>query len=227
MTSILIVEDDERIAQEIAAALNDHGHEVQIAGTAREGLLMAAAGSYDALVVDRMLPGGMDGLTIVTTLRATGDDIPVLVVSALDAVDERIRGLKMGGDDYLTKPFEALELTARIDALLRRRGGSGRETELRVGDLELDLLARTARRAGKTIDLLPREFRLLEYLMRSAGQIVTRTMLFEEVWHYHYDEPTNVIDVHVSKLRRKIERDGASQLIHTVRGAGYVMHAPD
>ncbi|AOR80134.1 response regulator transcription factor [Novosphingobium resinovorum] len=226
MARILIVEDDAQTAEEVAAALTDHGHDVTLAGTGREGLLIAAAESFDALVVDRMLPGGMDGLTIVSTLRATGDDVPVLVLSALSDVGERVRGLKAGGDDYLVKPFEFLELTARVDALLRRHTAPQRETVLRVGDLELDLLTQAVRRGGRSIELLPREFRLLEYLMRHAGQIVTRTMMFEEVWHYHYDEPTNVIDVHVSKLRRKIERADAPQLIQTVRGSGYMLHAP-
>jgi DNA-binding response OmpR family regulator len=227
MPRVLIVEDDAATAGEIAAALTDHGHVTHICGNGRDGLLAAATEGFDALVIDRMLPGGMDGLTIVTTLRATGNTVPVLVLSALSAVDERVRGLKAGGDDYLTKPFEFLELTARIDALLRRRTDSGRETVLRVGDLELDLLAQKVKRAGQTIDLLPREYRLLEYLLRHAGQVVTRTMIFEEVWHYHYDQPSNVIDVHVSKLRRKIEPGDAPPLIRTVRGAGYMLHAPD
>lgn len=227
MARILIVEDDRQTAEEVAAALTDHGHAVVVTGNGRDGLLQATLESFDALVVDRMLPDGMDGLTIVSTLRATGNGVPVLVLSALSDVGERVRGLKAGGDDYLIKPFEFLELTARIDALLRRRAGPQRETVLRVGDLELDLLTHAARRGGYKIDLLPREFRLLEYLMRNAGQIVTRTMMFEEVWHYHYGEPTNVIDVHVSKLRRKIERAGGPSLIETVRGAGYMMYAPD
>lgn len=227
MAKILIIEDDPQTAGEIAAALSDHGHSVETAGNGRDGLLRAATESFDALVLDRMLPGGMDGLTIVATLRATDNQVPVLVLSALSAVDERVRGLKAGGDDYLTKPFEFLELTARVDALLRRHSGPARENTLRLADLELDLLTQKARRGAQPIDLLPREFRLLAYLMRHAGQIVTRTMIFEEVWHYHYDEPTNVIDVHVSKLRRKIEKDGAPPLILTIRGAGYRMHAPE
>ncbi|WP_068087821.1 response regulator transcription factor [Novosphingobium rosa] len=227
MPRILIVEDDVATAGEIASALTDHGHVTQICGNGREGLLAAAAESFDVLVIDRMLPGGMDGLTIVTTLRAMGNTVPVLVLSALSAVDERVRGLKAGGDDYLTKPFEFLELTARIDALLRRRTDSARQTVLRAGDLELDLLTQKVQRAGQPIELLPREYRLLEYMLRHAGQVVTRTMIFEEVWHYHYDQPSNVIDVHVSKLRRKIEPGDALPLIRTVRGAGYMLRAPD
>jgi two-component system, OmpR family, response regulator len=226
MARILIIEDDSGTAAEIAAALTDHGHEVASAGTGRNGLLRAATEEFDAVVLDRMLPGGMDGLAVLATLRATGNEVPVLLLSALSAVDERVRGLKAGGDDYLTKPFEFLELTARLDVLLRRRSGPRPETVLRVADLEMDLLTHRVTRAGQMVELLPREFRLLEYLMRHAGQLVTRTMMFEEVWHYHYDEPTNVIDVHVSKLRRKIEIADAPVLIHTVRRAGYVLRAP-
>jgi two-component system, OmpR family, response regulator len=226
MVRILVIEDDPKTAAEIAAALTDHGHEAALAGTGREGLLRAATEDFGAVVLDRMLPGGLDGLGVLATLRATGNGVPVLVLSALSDVDERVRGLKAGGDDYLTKPFEFLELTARLDVLVRRRAGPRPESSLRVGDLEMDLLTQTVRRAGQPIELLPREFRLLEYLMRHAGQIVTRTMIFEEVWHYHYDEPTNVIDVHVSRLRRKIDLVGAPPLIETVRGAGYSIHAP-
>jgi len=227
MTRVLVIEDDAQTAAEIVAALSDHGYQVDCAGTGREGLLKAATESFEAIVLDRMLPGGLDGLGVLTTLRATGNEIPVLVLSALSAVDERVRGLKAGGDDYLTKPFEFLELTARLDVLVRRRTVPQRETMLRVGNLEMDLLVRTVKRAGQIIELLPREYKLLEYLMRHAGQIVTRTMIFEEVWHYLYDEPTNVIDVHIGKLRRKIELPGTEPLIHTVRGSGYVLHAPD
>jgi two-component system OmpR family response regulator len=227
MTRVLVIEDDAQTATEIAEALGDHGYQVECAGTGREGLLKAATESFEAVVLDRMLPGGLDGLAVLATLRASGIEVPVLVLSALSGVDERVRGLKAGGDDYLTKPFEFLELTARLDVLVRRRARPQREMELRVGTLEMDLLTRTVKRAGQPIELLPREYKLLEYLMRHAGQVVTRTMMFEEVWHYHYDEPTNVIDVHVSKLRRKIELSGMPQLIHTVRGSGYVLHAPD
>jgi len=227
MARVLVIEDDNQTAAEIAAALGDHGYEVACAGTGREGLLKAATEPFEAVILDRMLPGGMDGLAVLSALRATGIEIPVLVLSALSAVDERVRGLKAGGDDYLTKPFEFLELTARLDVLLRRRTGATREVELRVGTLEMDLLTHTVKRAGQVVELLPREFKLLEYLMRQAGQIVTRTMIFEEVWHYRADEPSNVIDVHVSKLRRKLELPGRPSLIETVRGSGYVLHASD
>lgn len=226
MARVLVVEDDTRTAAEIAAALGDHGFDVECAHTGREGLLMAAADSYEAIVLDRMLPGGLDGLAVLSTLRAAGVEAPVLILSALSAVDERVRGLRAGGDDYLTKPFEFLELTARVEVLVGRRVIAPRETMLRVGDLEIDLLRREVRRAGRRIELQPREYRLLEYLARHAGQIVTRTMLFEEVWGYRYDERTNVIDVHIGKLRKKLDAAGLPCLIQTVRGSGYILRAP-
>ena len=206
MAKVLVIEDDLRTAAEIAAALGDYGFDVECAHNGREGLLKAAADKYDAIVLDRMLPGGLDGLGVLATLRTIGNETPVLILSALSAVDERVRGLRAGGDDYLTKPFEFVELT-----------------NLRTGDLEIDLLTREVRRAGRAIELLPREYRLLEYLMRHTGRVVTRTMLFEEVWGYHYDPQTNVIDVHIGRLRRKLEEGGLSQMIHTVRGSGYVL----
>ncbi|HSZ91868.1 MAG TPA: response regulator transcription factor [Acetobacteraceae bacterium] len=228
MTRVLVVEDDPQTAEEIRAALSDHGFAVESAGNGRDGLLKAAAETYDAIVLDRMLPGGLDGLGVLATLRAAGVESPVLILSALSGVDERVRGLRAGGDDYLTKPFDFLELTARLDVLLRRHAGvPQRETVLRVGRLKMDLLTRTVSHAGKPVELLPREYRLLEFLMRHAGQIVTRTMLFEDVWNYHYIEPTNVIDVHIGKLRRKIDPDGADSMIQTVRGSGYILRAPD
>jgi len=226
VTTILVVEDDPKTASEIEAALVDNGCEVVCTQDARDGLVKAVTGTFDAIVLDRMLPGGLDGLGLLATLRTTGVQTPVLILSALSAVDERVRGLKAGGDDYLTKPFESLELTARIDVLIKRRLGPALETSLRVGDLEADLLTHTVRRAGRLLDLLPREYRLLEYMMRHSGQVVTRTMLFEEVWHYRYDEPTNVIDVHISKLRRKIDLPGNPPMIRTMRGSGYVLDAP-
>jgi len=180
MTRVLVIEDDRRTAAEIAAALGDHGFDVECAYTGRDGLLKATAEKYDAIVLDRMLPGDLDGLGVLATLRTIGTEIPVLILSALSGVDERVRGLRAGGDDYLTKPFEFVELTARLDVLIRRRAMPQRETVLRVGDLQIDLLTREVRRAGRTIDLLPREYRLLEYLMRHAGRVVTRTMLFEK-----------------------------------------------
>ena len=214
MARVLVIEDDQQTAAEITAALGDHGFDVDVAHTGREGLLNAAGDKYDAIVLDRMLPGDLDGLGVLATLRTIGIETPVLILSALSAVDERVRGLRAGGDDYLTKPFEFVELTARLEVLARRHAVPARETTLRVSDLEIDLLTR---------ELLPREYRLLEYLMRHPGQVVTRTMLFEEVWGYHYDPQTNVIDVHIGRLRRKLEEGGLSQLIHTVRGSGYVL----
>jgi len=228
MTRVLIVEDDPQTVKEIVAALSDHGFAVDSAGTGRDGLLKAVTGSYDAIVLDRMLPGGLDGLGVLATLRTAGIEAPVLLLSALSGVDERVRGLRAGGDDYLTKPFDFLELTARLDVLLRRRSSAPeRETTLRAGLLEMDLLTHTVSHAGKPVELLPREYRLLECLMRHAGQVVTRTMLFEEVWNYHNVEATNVIDVHVGKLRRKLDPEGTRPMIETVRGAGYILRAPE
>ncbi len=225
MTRVLIVEDDSQTADEISAALIDHGFAVDHASTGREGLLKAAAGGFDAIVLDRMLPGGLDGLGVLATLRAAGVDAPVLILSALSGVDERVRGLRAGGDDYLTKPFDFLELTARLDVLLRRQSAPQRESILRAGKLEMDLLTHVVRYAGRLIELLPREYRLLEFLMRHAGQVVTRTMLLENVWNFHFDPQTNIVDSHISRLRAKLDRGGA-ELIHTVRGTGYVIRAP-
>ncbi|TCV93365.1 DNA-binding response OmpR family regulator [Luteibacter rhizovicinus] len=227
MSRILVVEDDAQTATEIVDALVDHGFSVDHAADGRQGLLMSMAGGFDAMVLDRMLPGTPDGLGVLATLRATGAQMPVLILSALSALDERVRGLRAGGDDYLTKPFEAVELTARLDALLRRRHVPGQQTSLRAGPLEIDLLTRGVRREGETISLLPREYDLLTFLMRHAGQVVTRTMLFEEVWGYRSEERTNVIDVHISKLRQKIDTDNRPSLIQTVRGSGYILYATD
>lgn len=227
MARVLVVEDDLGTANEIRDALGENGFNVDCAYDGREGLLKAASGNYDAIILDRMLPHGLDGLGVLATLRSAGVDTPVLILSALSAVDERVRGLRAGGDDYLTKPFEFLELTARLDVLLRRMSGPPRATVLRVGKLELDLLTHTVHYGDAPVELLPREFRLLAYLMRHAGQVVTRTMLFEEVWNYHSVEPTNVIDVHIGKLRRKIGSDDGESMIHTVRGSGYVLRATD
>ena len=228
MTRVLIVEDDVATANEISAALTDHGFVVALTDNGRDGLVQAVAGQFDVIVLDRMLPGGLDGLGMLTALRGAGIDTPVLILSALSDLDERVRGLRAGGDDYLTKPFEFIELTARLDALTRRRarGSDERESRLRVGNLEVDLLKRSVRRAERVIDLVPREYDLLLYLMQHAGQIVTRTMLFEAVWNYHYDERTNVIEVHIGRLRRKIDLPHEAEMIHTVRGAGYVLRAP-
>ncbi len=226
MARVLVVEDDVRTAAEVAAALADAGFAVDSTHTGRDGLVKAAAEKYEAIILDRMLPGGLDGLAVLSTLRTLGIETPVLILSALSAVDERVRGLRAGGDDYLTKPFEFAELTARIESLVRRQALPPPETMLRVGDLEIDLLRREVTRAGHRIELLPREYRLLEYLVRHAGRVVTRTMLLEEVWGYRYDERTNVIDVHIGKLRRKLEEGGLPPLIHTVRGSGYVFRSP-
>jgi two-component system OmpR family response regulator len=225
MTRVLIVEDDTQTADEITAALIDHGFAVEHASTGREGLLKAAGGGFDAIVLDRMLPGGLDGLGVLATLRAAGVDAPVLILSALSGVDERVRGLRAGGDDYLTKPFDFLELTARLDVLLRRQSAPYRESILRAGKLEMDRLTHVVRYAGRLIELLPREYRLLEFLMRHADQVVTRTMLFEQVWNYRSVEPTNVIDMHISKLRRKLDPESPDRIIRTVRGAGYMLRA--
>ncbi|MCF1182875.1 response regulator transcription factor [Marichromatium gracile] len=221
---ILLIEDDAQMADYLRKALGEIGAVVDHADDGREGLLQAAGGGYDALIVDRMLPG-LDGLAIVRTLRAADDHTPALILSALGEVDDRVEGLRAGGDDYLTKPFAFSELHARLEALLRRGGGEAPETRLRVGDLEMDLLAREVTRGGRAIVLQPREFRLLEYLLRHAGQVVTRTMLLEHVWDYHFDPQTNVIDVHVSRLRAKIDKDFPTPLLHTVRGAGYMIRA--
>jgi len=221
---LLVVEDDVRIAAEIIAALADHGLDADHVGTGDEAVDLACRNSYAALVLDRMLPGKRDGLAALTEMRARGVVAPVLILSALSAVDERVRGLRAGGDDYLTKPFEFAELTARVDALLRR-GKPARDAVLAVYDLRLDLLTRTATRGDQAIDLLPREWRLLEYLIRHEGQVLTRAMIFEGVWGYRFDDRTNTIDVHMSNLRRKVNCAGVA-LIHTVRSAGYVLRAP-
>jgi two-component system OmpR family response regulator len=222
---LLLIEDDREVARFVAKGLKESGHVVEHAENGRDGLFIAASEPFDALVVDRMLPGGTDGLAIVEALRRTGNRTPVLILSALGDVNERVRGLKAGGDDYLTKPFAFAELLARVEALGRRGAPPQVDTVLRVGDLELDRLARTVRRGTTAIELQPREFRLLEFLMIHAGQVVTRTMLLESVWDYHFDPQTNVIDVHVSRLRQKIDKGFAKPLLHTVRNAGYVLRA--
>ncbi len=223
---VLIIEDDPETAGYISKGLSEAGYAVEVAGDGKAGLVRAVGGDFDLAIVDRMLPG-LDGLSLVETLRGAGKELPVLFLSSLGDVEERVRGLRGGGDDYLTKPFAFSELLARVEALLRRPATETAATALRVGDLEMDLLARQVRRGGVAIELQPREFRLLEYMMRRAGQVVTRTMLYENVWDYHFDPQTNVIDVHVSRLRRKIDRDFDKALIHTVRGSGYCLRAPD
>lgn len=218
---ILLVEDDPHTAGFIAKGLKEDGHSVDHADNGRDGLFLATTETYDAIVLDRMLPQ-LDGMTVLRTLRGTSNRTPMLLLTALGDVDHRVEGLRAGADDYLVKPFAYAELSARLDSLARRgTGGSGEPTRLRVDDLELDLLKREAIRDGKAIELQPREFRLLEYLMRQAGRVVTRTMLLEAVWDYHFDPQTNVIDVHISRLRQKIDHGFAAPLLHTVRGAGY------
>jgi two-component system OmpR family response regulator len=222
---VLLIEDDAVTAEYLEGALGQAGHAVDRAADGLAGLNLAMTGTYEALVVDRMLPS-LDGLSVIETLRKARRDTPVLILSALDAVDERVRGLRAGGDDYLTKPFAFAELLARLEVLVhRRRGGAGPATELRVADLELDLLTRRVRRGERGIELKTREFQILEVLMRNAGRVVTRTMLLESVWDFHFDPKTNVIEVHVSRLRQKIDKGEARPLIHTVRGAGYVLRA--
>jgi len=223
---ILVVEDDRDTGTYLAKGLNESGYTVDCANDGREGLFLASSGDYNAIILDRMLPG-MDGLALLGALRAAEIRTPALILSALGSVDDRVKGLRAGGDDYLVKPFAFSELLARVEALLRRGAGATAATKLRVADLELDLLTRTVKRCGRPIEVLPREFRLLEYLMRNAGHVVTRTMLLEHVWDYHFDPQTNVIDVHVSRLRQKIDKNFDHPLLHTVRGAGYCLRSPD
>lgn len=219
---ILVIEDDARVAEHIGKGLKAAGHLVDIEADGRVGLLRAAAETYDLIVVDRMLPH-VDGLTIVQTIRATGDTTPVLILSALAEVDERVAGLRAGGDDYLTKPFAMSELLARIDVLSRRGPAIVAEAKLAVGDLDIDLMGQAVRRGGRPIDLTAREFRILAYLARNEGRVVTRSMLLEHVWDYHFDPQTNIIDQHVSRLRQKVDRGFDRPLIHTVRGTGYIL----
>ncbi|WP_304363656.1 response regulator transcription factor [Jiella marina] len=221
---ILIIEDDREAASYLVKALKEAGHVADHAADGEEGLHAAQTRDYDVLIVDRMLPK-RDGLSVIAALREEDNETPALILSALGQVDDRVKGLRAGGDDYLAKPYSFSELLARIEVLGRRRVGKEVETSYRVGDLELDRLSHEVRRAGKPIVLQPREFRLLEYLMKHANQVVTRTMLLENVWDYHFDPQTNVIDVHISRLRSKIERDFGSPILHTVRGAGYIMRA--
>jgi two-component system, OmpR family, response regulator len=221
---VLVVEDDLDLARTLKRALEDDGHEVDVAHDGLKGESMAAKPGYDVLVMDRMLPH-KEGQEVVRDLREAGVATPVLILSALDAVHHRVEGLNAGSNDYLGKPFSTDELLARVRALWHGRDRNGPVTRLQVGDLEMDLLARTVHRNGDKIDLQPREFRLLEYLMRHAGQVVTRTMLLEKVWDYHFDPQTNVIDVHISRLRAKIDRGFGPALLHTVRGSGYRLEA--
>ncbi len=219
---VLTIEDDAATASEIAAELEAHGFAVEIEGDGKVGLDKAVHNHYDAITLDRMLPN-LDGLSIVTRLRAAGIDTPVLMISALSDVDERVRGLRAGGDDYLTKPFAVDEMAARLEVLLRRRKMPALMVKLQVEDLELDLIARSVRRNGAVLDLKTTEFRLLEYMMRNSGQTLTRSMIFEAVWNYHFDPYTNLIEVHMARLRKKIDTPGLPPLIHTVWGTGYML----
>lgn len=219
---ILLVEDDAQTAAFIAKGLREDGHVVEVAADGKHGLFLASTEAFDGLILDRMLPG-LDGMTLLRTLRGAGNRVPVLLLTALGDTDHRVEGLRAGADDYLVKPFAFAELSARMDGIVRRAQGNGQgaPTRLECAGLELDLLAREAHREGRRIELQPREFRLLEYLMRHAGHVVTRTMLLEAVWDYHFDPQTNVIDVHISRLRQKMDHGFDKPLLHTVRGAGY------
>lgn len=226
MMQLLLIEDDARVVDHVARGLREAGHLVDVARAGREGLLKAATEQFDAIILDRMLPE-IDGLKILQTIRATGDTTPVLILSALGDVDERVRGLRAGGDDYLPKPFALSELIARVEVLGRRGPAIAETTQLTAGDLVIDLLGRTVTRAGRRIDLTQREFRILEYMLRNQGRVVTRSMLLEKVWDYSFDPQTNIIDQHVSRLRQKVDRDFAVQLIQTIRGTGYVIRPPE
>ena len=220
---VLLIEDDKDVSAYIAKGMKEAGHVVDTANNGKDGLFLATTENYDAMIVDRMLPE-LDGLTIIQTIRGSNNTTPVLILSALGEVDDRVKGLRIGGDDYLVKPFAFTELLARIEVLARRQNTDNKQnTKIKVGDLEMDLLARKVTRQGRTIELQSREFTLLEYMLRNIGQVVTRTMLLENVWDYHFDPQTNVIDVHISRLRSKVDKDFDNPIIRTVRGAGYII----
>lgn len=223
---LLLVEDDKETAAYLQRALVEAGHTIDYAAVGRDGLLLAAGETYDVIILDRMLPQ-IDGLAILRTIRASGVNTPVLLLTALGGIDDRVEGLEAGGDDYLVKPFAFAELLARVNALSRRPPTQDNRTSLQVSNLTLDLLKRTVTRQGVRIDLQPREFQLLEFLMRHAGRIVTRTMLLESVWDFHFDPKTNIVETHVSRLRAKVDRGHTHELIHTVRGAGYCLREPE
>ena len=222
---VLVIEDDRETAAQLTDCLSANGYAVDVAADGDSGLRLASTADYTVLTVDRLLPR-LDGIEIIRRLRAEGIATPALILSALGEVDERVRGLRAGGDDYLVKPFASREMLARVDALARRSTAVVKETMLRVGDLEIDLLARIARRGGREIDLMPREFRLLEYLARNVDQVVSRAMLLQHVWDLHFDPMTNVIDVYVGRVRRKIDSGQTYPLIHTIRGIGFCLRAP-
>lgn len=223
---ILVVEDDAETAGYLTGGLEEEGHAVSWSRAGRDGLFMAMTENFDLLIIDRMLPE-LDGLTLVKTLRAAKIESPVLFLTTMSGIDDRVTGLNAGGDDYLVKPFAFSELVARVKALSRRPRGTTVDTQFKVADLELDVVKHVVKRAGHEIQLQPREFRLLEYLMRHAGQVVTRTMLLDNVWNYHFDPKTNVVESHLSRLRTKIDKGFTPELIHTVRGAGYCLRAPE
>ena len=221
---ILLIEDDKEVSSYIVKGMSEAGHTIDVADNGKDGLFMATTEHYDVIIADRMLPE-LDGLTIVKTLRGADNQTPVLILSAMGEVDDRVDGLRSGGDDYLTKPFAFAELLARVEILNRRNNNNAQQeqTKLQTGDLVMDLLARKVTRSNQNIELQSREFRLLEYMLRHKGQVVTRTMLLEHVWDYHFDPQTNVIDVHISRLRSKIDKNFDKQLIRTIRGAGYII----
>ena len=223
---ILVVEDDSETAGYLTGGLEEEGHAVSWSRAGRDGLFLAMTENFDLLIIDRMLPE-LDGLTLVKTLRAARIETPILFLTTMSGIDDRVTGLNAGGDDYLVKPFAFSELVARVRALSRRPRGTTIDTQFRVADLELDVVKHVVKRAGQEIQLQPREYRLLEYLMRHAGQVVTRTMLLDNVWNYHFDPKTNVVESHLSRLRTKIDKGFSSELIHTVRGAGYCLRAPE
>ena len=221
---LLIIEDDERMADFILRGLKEHGHVVDRADNGKDGLFLAAGEKYDALIIDRMLPG-LDGLSILKMLRSTGNFTPAIFLTTMDGIDDRVEGLEAGADDYLVKPFAFAELLARLGALMRRPPVSDLKTEIRVGELEMNLLKRIVTRAGKVIELQPQEFKLLEYLMRSDGRVVTRTMLLENVWDFHFDPQTSVVETHISRLRAKIDKGYKTEMLKTLRGVGYSLRA--
>jgi two-component system, OmpR family, response regulator len=222
---VLLIEDDARTSAYVKRGLAEHGHVIDIAANGRDGLFLAAGEAYDVIIVDRMLPG-LDGLGVVKTIRSAGVTTPVLFLTTMGGIGDRVEGLEAGGDDYLVKPFAFAELLARVNALARRPPLAQAPTVLKVADLEMDLISRKVRRAGREVDLQPREFRLLEYLMRNAGRLVTRTMLLENVWEFHFEPKTNIVETHISRLRSKIDKGFDVELLETVRGSGYVLRAP-
>ncbi len=222
---ILVIEDDDETGRQLVEFLSTRGYQVDLAVNGDDGLRLGQTAEYGVMAIDRMLPG-IDGISIIRRLRDGGIATPALIISALGEVDDRVRGLRAGGDDYLVKPFAFVELLARVDALMRRSVVAAKDTVLRVGDLELDLVSRTANRAGRSIELLPREFQLLEYLVRNEGQVVPRAMLLQHVWDLHFDTTTNIIDVYVGRVRRKVDGQESYPLIHTIRGVGFCVRAP-